>query len=76
MDDPLLNWVTPAQAAAERKRKAGEPKRILGCVLLSGILSGILALAMGSWEAFLLLWLVSGVMFSSLATSEREGPGT
>jgi hypothetical protein len=79
MRDALLDashWATPAESAAARKRKDTEPKRILGAVILSGILSAILGASVGSFGAFVLFWMVSGLMLTSWATSGKEGPGT
>ena len=71
----LSNWLTPEEAAAERARKKSEPKRIWGMVLLSGIISGVLGAAVGSWEAFGLFWLVLGVMSASWVMNDKdEGP--
>lgn len=77
--DPLRdkpNWMTPAEAAAEYKRKKSETKRIWGMVLLSGIVSLVLATTVGSIEAFFFFWFVLGMIFTSLACDEKNGPGT
>lgn len=75
-NDPLThdsNWMTPAQAAAARKRKETEPRRIFGAVLLAGILSAGLGLATGRAAAFVFGWIVLGVLFASWACDE-DGP--
>jgi hypothetical protein len=72
----LAGWMSPEEAAAERARKESEPKRIWGMVLLSGVVSGFLAVWVGSITAFFMFWFVLGVMSASWVMDDKdEGPG-
>jgi len=72
----LAGWINPEEAAAECARKKSEPKRIWGMVLLSGVVSGLLAIWVGSIMAFFLFWFVLGVMSARWVMGDKdEGPG-
>jgi len=66
----LAGWISPEEAEAARKRKAGENRRVALAVIVAGAVAGILWAATGSEVGFWLTWVVLGMFLGSLAVEK------